>query len=77
MIKIIFTAFLIVCSFLLKAQTLSQGLLFSRNNTSATARALSLGNNMGALGGDLSSLSQNPAGLGLYRRSSFFVFRTC
>ena len=34
-----------------------------------TARFMSMGGAFGALGGDLSSLSQNPAGIGVYRSS--------
>ena len=48
-------------------------LKFSTNNYGGTARFVSMGGAFGALGGDFSSISINPAGLGVYR-SSEFVF---
>lgn len=53
------------------AQNESNALQFSQNYTSGTARSLSMGGAFGALGGDASSLSINPAGLGVYRKSEF------
>ncbi len=44
---------------------------YSHHNLSATARSLSMGGAFGALGADFATLSLNPAGLGLYRRSEF------
>ncbi|MBN1186053.1 MAG: hypothetical protein JXB49_27475 [Bacteroidales bacterium] len=43
------------------------------NNLTGTARSASMGGAFSALGGDVSSISLNPAGLGVYR-SSEFVF---
>jgi hypothetical protein len=40
-------------------------------NYGSTARSLGMGNSFGALGADLSVLSTNPAGIGMYRRSEF------
>lgn len=48
-------------------------LRYSMLDLGGTARALGSGNAYGALGGDISTLSSNPAGLGIYR-SSEFVF---
>lgn len=45
------------------------GLLFSQTNYGGTARVRSLGEANTALGGDLSSITSNPAGLGFYNRS--------
>lgn len=45
----------------------------SQHFTGGTARGISLNGAYGALGGDLTSLSINPAGIGVYR-SSEFVF---
>lgn len=42
---------------------------FSQSEIRGTARFMSMGGAFTALGGDLSSLSQNPAGIGVYRRS--------
>lgn len=39
----------------------------SRQDLRGTARFMSMGGAFGALGGDLSTLSQNPAGIGVYR----------
>lgn len=40
---------------------------FSQPDLKGTARFMSMGGAFGALGGDLSTLSQNPAGIGVYR----------
>jgi len=50
-----------------------RALSFSSNKYGGTARFVGMGGAFGALGGDFSSLSINPAGLGVYR-SSEFVF---
>jgi len=42
--------------------------LVSQQYNNGTARFMSMGGAFGALGGDLSTLSYNPAGLGVYRR---------
>jgi len=47
----------------------SLGLLFSQTNYGGTARIRGIGEANTALGGDLSSISSNPAGLGFYNRS--------
>lgn len=41
-----------------------------------TARFIAMGSSMGALGGDLSVLSTNPAGLGLFRKGEFTLSPT-
>lgn len=41
----------------------------SQNDLRGTARFMSMGGAFGALGGDLSTLNQNPAGIGVYRSS--------
>lgn len=58
---------------LVQAQDLADALRYSRYQVQGTARAGGMGNAFGALGGDFTSLSINPAGLGVYR-SSEFVF---
>jgi hypothetical protein len=55
------------------AQNESDILRFSQNYSGGTARSLSLGGAFGALGGDASSLSINPAGIGVYRASEFTI----
>lgn len=51
----------------------AQGVLdaykFSQSDLNGTARYLGMGGAFGALGGDISVLSNNPAGLGIYRSS--------
>lgn len=42
---------------------------FSRNDLTGTARSVSMGGAFGALGGDISGIAINPAGIGIYRSS--------
>lgn len=53
--------------FSLHAQDLSDALRYSNFQVQGTARAAAMGNAFGALGGDFTSVSINPAGLGVYR----------
>ena len=53
------------------AQNVGDALLFSRHYSGGTARSAGMGGAFGALGGDLSVLSANPAGLAVYRGSEF------
>src|SRR5674476_225491 len=50
-------------------QYVDQALIFSQQNYGSTARSKAMGNAFGAIGGDFSSLSINPAGIGVYLRS--------
>ena len=56
-----------------KGQYLQDVLRFSQPEQGATARFKGLGNAQTALGGDLSSLSGNPAGLGFFGQSDFSI----
>ncbi|MDR0894816.1 MAG: TonB-dependent receptor [Prevotellaceae bacterium] len=49
------------------AQTIYDGTLFSNKDLNGTARFVAMGGAMGALGGDLSTIGTNPAGIGIYR----------
>lgn len=49
------------------AQSAIDAYRLSQPDLKGTARFMSMGGAFGALGGDLSSLSQNPAGIGVYR----------
>lgn len=49
------------------AQSAIEAFRFSQQDMKGTARFMSMGGAFGALGGDLSTLSQNPAGIGVYR----------
>ncbi|MCM1441120.1 MAG: hypothetical protein NC131_18250, partial [Roseburia sp.] len=51
------------------AQSAIDAYRFSQPDLRGTARFVSMGGAFGALGGDLSTLSQNPAGIGVYRSS--------
>ncbi|MDR3297592.1 MAG: hypothetical protein LBS94_05095, partial [Prevotellaceae bacterium] len=53
------------------AQDEVEGLRFSRTLHQGTARFSSMGGAFAALGGDLTTMSFNPAGLGVYRASEF------
>lgn len=57
----------ILVPFFIHAQDLNDALRFSNFQIQGTARAGAMGNAFGALGGDFTSVSINPAGLGLYR----------
>lgn len=61
-------------SFVLTLGTLSaQGEMdvyrFSRNDLTGTARSVAMGGAFGALGGDISGIAINPAGIGVYKSS--------
>ncbi len=58
----------------LMAQTYSESALsFSRTRPTGSARTLAMGGAQISLGGDFSSASSNPAGLGMYNRSEFSI----
>jgi len=64
---VIFISILQIVMLSLDAQNEYDALLVSRNLTSGTARSLSMSGSFGALGGDFSVASTNPAGLAVYR----------
>ena len=53
------------------AQVVSDALLFSERLQPVTARSAAVGGALGALGGDMSTLFNNPAGIAIYRSSEF------
>jgi len=55
------------------AQNEEDALRYSRQFITGTARAVGMGGAMGAIGGDFTSLSINPAGIGVYRSSEFTI----
>lgn len=55
------------------AQSAIDAYNLSQSDLRGTARFMSMGGAFGALGGDLSTLTQNPAGIGVYRGSEFGV----
>ncbi len=56
-----------------EAQSAIDAYRFSQPDMKGTARFMGMGGAFGALGGDLSSISTNPAGLGVYRRGEVGV----
>ena len=67
--SILFSLFLVSAH----GQSSSDALNYSQTFNGGTARFVSMGGAFGALGGDFSSLSYNPAGLGVYRSSEFTI----
>lgn len=57
----------VLCSGLAYGQSAIDAYRLSQPDMKGTARFMSMGGAFGALGGDLSTLSQNPAGIGVYR----------
>ncbi len=57
----------------LYAQNEIDALRYSRLNPSGTARFVAMGGAFGALGADFTTLSYNPAGIALYKRSEFTI----
>ena len=55
------------------AQTVDDAIRYSQVFYSGTARFTSMGGAFTALGGDFSTLSQNPAGIGVFRSSGISV----
>ena len=71
--KRLYSTLLIVASTagLMFAQNEVDALRYSQNYYGGTARSIAMAGSFGALGGDFSSLSINPAGIGVYRGSEF------
>ncbi len=55
----------------LMAQNIDDALLYNKRELTGSARSLAMANAFTALGGDLTSLSFNPAGIAVYRSSEF------
>jgi hypothetical protein len=53
------------------AQDENDALRFGMSQYFGTARGMAIGNATGSIGGDFSTLSVNPAGIGIYRKSEF------
>ncbi len=72
--KLIVAAFVVItCGTSALAQNEVDALRYSRLNYSGTARFVAMGGAFGALGADFTSLSQNPAGIGLYKSSEISI----
>jgi len=69
--KISYIAILLFISSAVWSQNMMDALRLSDYRLQGTARAAAMGNAFGALGGDFTSASINPAGIGLYRSNEF------
>ncbi|MDO4319621.1 MAG: hypothetical protein Q4C34_03500 [Bacteroidales bacterium] len=67
--KILLAALAITSPAAIFAQSAVDAYSLSQTETRGTARFMAMGGAFTALGGDLSSITQNPAGIGVYRRS--------
>ncbi|MDG5798838.1 outer membrane protein transport protein [Marinilabiliaceae bacterium ANBcel2] len=70
-IKTVLTTILVAGSSISIAQNMADALRYSQHRPSGTARDLSLSSATGALGGDFSFITTNPAGIAVYRSSEF------
>ncbi len=72
--NIIFTSlFISGVSISAYSQSVNNGLIFSQETNGGTARFKGLGNAKTALGGDISSITGNPAGLGFFGQSDISI----
>lgn len=67
--KSIILALIGITPMMLMAQSAIDAYQLSQSDLKGTARFMSMAGAFGALGGDLSTLNQNPAGIGVYRSS--------
>lgn len=71
--KIVYTLSFLLLGGGLFAQDLTDALRYSNYHINGTARSAAMGNAFGALGGDFTSLSINPAGAAVYRSGEFTI----
>ncbi len=71
--KLFIMAIFISIGLAINAQNQEDALRYSRMSLTGTARYLGLGGALGAVGADFSSLSTNPAGIGLFRKSEYNI----
>lgn len=62
---------LLLCSLFTTAQNEEDALRFSRTTPFGSARVTAMGGAFSALGGDLTTLTTNPGGIGVFRKSEF------
>lgn len=58
---------------LVLAQSVTSAYTISQNDLRGTARYMSMGGAFGALGGDLTAITQNPGGIGIYRSNEIGI----
>lgn len=71
--KVVFAALALAAPVAMIAQSATDIYDLNQSDIRGTARFMSMGGAFTALGGDLSTLTQNPAGIGVYRRSEIGV----
>jgi len=64
---------LLIVSATLSAQSVYDITKFSNTDLEGTSRFIGMGGAMGALGGDISTIATNPAGLGIYRSNDLMM----
>ncbi len=69
--KFVYTLIFLFVAGGLYAQDMTDALRYSNYHINGTARSAAMGNAFGALGGDFTSLSINPAGAAVYRSGEF------
>ncbi|MBN2635521.1 MAG: outer membrane protein transport protein [Prolixibacteraceae bacterium] len=69
----IFISLILLLPSLVMAQNFADAYRLSYNQIQGTARSAGMGNAFGALGGDFSSLSINPAGSAIYQSNEFVI----
>lgn len=71
--NILLSLAMVLAFYAMQAQNANDALRYSLSSYNGTARFMGLSGAYGAIGADFSSLSQNPAGIGLYRKSEFTI----
>ncbi len=71
--KIVWMAAALLCATTIQAQTMYDAVKFTDKDLNGTARFVGMGGAMGALGGDISTIGTNPAGIGIYRSNDIMV----
>ncbi|MBQ8958824.1 MAG: hypothetical protein IJ057_10085 [Bacteroidales bacterium] len=69
--RIITTAITVLAFASSFAQNSDDACLFSQSYYQGTAKAMGMGNALGAVGGDMTAVCINPAGMGIYRSNEF------
>lgn len=69
--KTLTTIIILLFTLAASAQNSDDACLFSQIYYQGTAKSLGMGNAIGAIGGDMTAASINPAGLGVYRSNEF------
>ena len=71
--KMILAIFSLLVSAGMNAQTIYDVTKMTEKDLNGTARFVGMGGAMGALGGDISTIATNPAGIGIYRSNDATV----